>query len=109
MTNVSAKRLDGNLRAKLVSAIDKSKDQNYDKFRDKIKNNKVIEGLFYADSVSINVTKKADIDFSADADIAKLKGVSVTPKANSDGTYSYVFKGTNKSPFAAQLIDGKSL
>ncbi|BDS12549.1 hypothetical protein [Aureispira anguillae] len=109
-SKIKAKRLIGNVRSELSQGLEALKSSaNKKVYNQELKLNYVIEGLFYADSVTIKLTEKLDIDLSLSLTNTKtnasLASASPSIKKNNDTTYT--ISNAGNCPFAVQLTKGK--
>jgi len=99
LTNVKSKRLFGGIEITLKKLIDESENAQKN-----LRHKLIITQLFYADAVTLKASHGMEGDINSSLNTAKIKGVSLQSKNNGDGSADYTFSGTNKCPFAAQLV-----
>lgn len=120
-SNIKAKRLMGALRSELSQGLDALRNGSDKKtYNQDLKLNYVIDGLFYADSVTIKLTEKLDVDLSlslnasattgttSDATASGTNLATATPKITKNNDTTYTISGAGNCPFAVQLTKGKN-
>lgn len=109
LSKVTAKRLLAKNRWKVQEYPAKLKQENYQIYKEKIEHQYIIEGLFYADRVAINLQKDTKLNLNLDVDFGKLKGINVTPNSDNKNDSTYNISDRAQCLFAVQLIKGKDL
>jgi hypothetical protein len=94
-------------RAYFNQELEKLKTGNFDKYRDKIRDNNIVMQYWYAGNVSLTVDRKVNDTANLKMKIQGL-GLDFTSNTTSDDKETIVIKSAD-CPFAAQLIKGRDL
>ena len=88
-----------------------SRKENRDLRKDigNLKRTCIIERLYYADSVKLEMKKEFKLDPSLEANLGKVGDISLTPKVETNGNTTYTFTGNAAVPFAATIVALKDL
>lgn len=109
-TNIKARRLTGDVRSELSQGLEALKNGSNKKlYNQELKLNYIIEGLFYADSVTIKLSKKLDVDLSLALSNKETNTslVSASPSIKKNNDTTYTISNAGNCPFAVQLTKGK--
>lgn len=109
-TNIKARRLIGDVRSELSQGLEALKNGSNKKlYNQELKLNYIIEGLFYADSVTIKLSKKLDVDLSLALSNKETNTslVSASPSIKKNNDTTYTISNAGNCPFAVQLTKGK--
>ncbi len=105
--NIKTKVLTGKIRRELSKYLDELKEKDFSFYKDNIRNNYVIEALFYAEDVEINVKKDTNIDFDVEVDLKKIIKPKIENNLKNKTKNTYTIKGANCA-FAAELVKGRN-
>jgi hypothetical protein len=94
-------------RANFNQELEKLKTSNFDRYRDKIRDNNIVMQYWYAGNVSLTIDRKVNDTANLKAKIQGL-GLDFTSNTASDEKETIVIKSAD-CPFAAQLIKGREL
>ena len=83
-------------------------EQNTPLYRNCIKHNYIVEALFYAESVEIDLKKEAGVDIGLEFD-ANAATIEATLETSTQKKYKIVYKDSILSPFGATFKKGKEL
>lgn len=103
---VKSKRLTGAIRRNIVKELEVLKEKNFTRYKEKIRNFLIIETLFYATEIQIDLEKNGAINLSAELNAMGLSENDLSIDNSSSNTTSYTVKNIN-CPFAAELVRGK--
>lgn len=119
-SNITAKRLMGAVRSELSQGLEALRSGSDKRtYNQEIKLNYVIDGLFYADSVTIKLTEKLDVDLSLSVSASAVTGTTTsttaegtklaaaTPSITKNNDTTYTISNAGNCPFAVQLTKGK--
>ncbi|HKC68951.1 MAG TPA: hypothetical protein VKG26_12025 [Bacteroidia bacterium] len=94
----------------LATSLDAFKTNNFNTYKDKIRDYQVVIGLFYAGSVNLSIDKTVSNQAAIDAKIKAIANAQISVAVDTSDASTIKYSITNsKCPFAAQFKMGRDI